>query len=354
MNQNQNCHERTTMVNKGNTISNQDSNIEVDKSEVAVNDDACVYIGDYNILGQRQGSRGELIWDSGDRYVGTFKNGMQSGQGAFFFRDGSEYTGDWKENLMHGFGQCKFANGDTYVGQYVKGQRSGGSNCKYKFSNSDLYVGGWKADQFHGFGRYFFANGSVLEGNFIKGVKEGKFKRQLPNEDLDILRFEQDKLVGQGVRWNTKRTKTWLLEPQIDNENERKSSDASKSKKKTCRRTARRMVRTIGNLARLPERRCRPKKSAEYFPSSVGVWDTTTQRNDEGSHTKKASSSPSASLLSSQLSSSRHENLAPVLPLKSLKYIVKKSARIPISRAVSIGYDCEIGTVKRAFLVAAN
>ncbi len=245
---------------------------------------------------------------------------------------------------MHGFGQCNFANGDTYVGQYVKGQRSGGSNCKYKFSNSDLYVGGWEADQFNGFGRYFFANGSVLEGKFIKGVKQGKFKRQLPNEDLDILRFEEDKLVGQGVRWNTKRTKTWLLEPQIENGNVCASSNASKSKKKTCRRTARRMVRSIGNLARLPERGCRQKKSADYFPSSVGVSDALTWRNNDGSHTNRASSSPSVSLASSRLSASRQETLAPVLPLESMKHIVKKSVRIPISRAVSIGYDCEIGT----------
>ncbi len=78
-NQNQNCHERNT---------NQGSNFQFGKSDVTVNDDACVYIGDYNILGERHGSRGELIWDNGDRYVGTFKNGMRSGQGAFFFRDG--------------------------------------------------------------------------------------------------------------------------------------------------------------------------------------------------------------------------------------------------------------------------
>jgi hypothetical protein len=63
-----------------------------DKSDVTAYGDPCVYIGDYNILGQRHGSHGELIWDSGDRYVGTFKNGMRSGQGAFFFRDGKDGT----------------------------------------------------------------------------------------------------------------------------------------------------------------------------------------------------------------------------------------------------------------------
>jgi len=173
--------------------------------------DPCVYIGEYDVLGRRHGPRGELIWDSGERYVGTFQNGMRSGQGVFFFRDGSEYAGDWQDNQMHGSGHQKFANGDTYVGQYHRGQRSGGPRCKLRFANGDLYVGGWKNDVFHGPGRYFFADGSVLEGNFVKGTKHGKFKRQLPTAEMDILRFEDDAIVGKGVRWNAKRTKTWLL-----------------------------------------------------------------------------------------------------------------------------------------------
>ena len=63
-------------------------NIDQYEVNTIVDDDTCVYIGDYNIIGQRHGSHGELIWDSGDRYVGTFVNGMRSGQGTFFFRDG--------------------------------------------------------------------------------------------------------------------------------------------------------------------------------------------------------------------------------------------------------------------------
>lgn len=254
----------------------------------------------------------------------------------FFLCTGSEYTGDWKENLMHGFGQCKFANGDTYVGQYHKGQRSGGPSCKYKFANSDLYVGDWDANRFHGFGRYFYADGSVLEGNFVDGVKQGKFKRQLPTEDLDILRFEDDKIVGQGVRWNTKRTKTWLLELRIP------GAKSSKVKKNVCRRTASRMVRGFGNLTRLSDFRSRQRKSIDSFPLSVGVADHTTTGKDERKHANNSSAESSA-----QSSSLPHESLSPVTPQEANKNIVKKLVRIPISQAVSIGYDCEIGTGTR-------
>lgn len=47
-----------------------------------------VYIGEYNHLGQRHASHGELIWDNGDRYVGSFVCGKRTGTGTMFHRDG--------------------------------------------------------------------------------------------------------------------------------------------------------------------------------------------------------------------------------------------------------------------------
>ena len=96
-----NGHQSTTtaIANTRTITGNQDANDQ--NNSTANDDDTCVYIGEYNILGQRHGSRGELIWDSGDRYVGTFKNGMRSGQGAFFFRDGKndDMNDEWKSSF---------------------------------------------------------------------------------------------------------------------------------------------------------------------------------------------------------------------------------------------------------------
>jgi hypothetical protein len=47
-----------------------------------------VYIGDFNIYGQRHGP-GELIWNNGDRYAGNFFNGHRDGHGTLFFGDGT-------------------------------------------------------------------------------------------------------------------------------------------------------------------------------------------------------------------------------------------------------------------------
>jgi len=246
---------------------------------------------------------------------------------------------------MHGCGQRKFANGDIYVGQFLKGRRSGGP-WKYRFCNGDLYVGGWDTDQFHGFGRYFFADGSVLEGNFVHGIKQGKFKRQLPSEDLDILRFEDNKLVGQGVRWNAKRTKTWLLEIRNANGRENitkrsRAPDALISRNRSHRHAAHRFVRRIGNLTRRRYPHPSRMNHGDIFPSIDESKNIKALKSDRETTTSTLYASKSQLLSSSLLPI---DNLEPVFPQERLNNVIKKSTRIPTSQAVSIGYDCETGT----------
>lgn len=47
-----------------------------------------VYIGDFNDSGERHG-QGELLWSNGDKYVGSFFNGLRKGQGTLYFKDGT-------------------------------------------------------------------------------------------------------------------------------------------------------------------------------------------------------------------------------------------------------------------------
>lgn len=111
---------------------------------------------------------------------------------------------------MHGHGTRRFGNHDVYVGQYCRGKRCGLG--KMHFANNDLYVGTWDNDQFHGRGKYFLhSRGMALEGNFENGKKTGKFKIQHANKSLDIFKFQDDRIVGHGVRWNANRDKTWML-----------------------------------------------------------------------------------------------------------------------------------------------
>ncbi|KAG7368407.1 TIR domain containing protein [Nitzschia inconspicua] len=274
-----------------------------------------VYIGEYNDRGQRHGPHGELIWENGDRYVGSFMCGKRTGTGTMFHRDGSCYTGDWLNNKMHGKGQRTFANGDVYVGAYQHGQRCGGPDCKLKFANGDLYVGNWDSNYFHGFGRYYFADGTVLEGNFQRGKKQGKFKRQKPNGDLDVLRYENDQVVGNGVRWNAARTKTWLLRTVRDKNQQQRQQQTANHRRIMSEDTLR--VHSHGY---------------SVVPRDGGCCNSFTilpPRN-------RSSDTPR------QDSSNSSQSTEPLVDAQVMT-VTKTAGRIPIAQAVSIGYDCELG-----------
>ena len=54
--------------------------------------------------------------ESGDKYVGEFKDGSFSGQGTYTYANGEKYVGEWKDGKEHGQGTLTFPSGDKYVG----------------------------------------------------------------------------------------------------------------------------------------------------------------------------------------------------------------------------------------------
>mmetsp|Transcript_5160 Transcript_5160/g.6001 ORF Transcript_5160/g.6001 Transcript_5160/m.6001 type:complete len:246 (+) Transcript_5160:72-809(+) len=122
------------------------------------------YSGNFNNYGERHGE-GMLTWKNGDKYTGSFWNGLPEGEGTLTFSDGSEYVGSWKDNKMHGKGTRRFPNGNVYTGSYQEGKRSGDGRCYY--ANGDMYTGEWGNDQMNGFGRYYYSNGQCFEGFFF-------------------------------------------------------------------------------------------------------------------------------------------------------------------------------------------
>jgi hypothetical protein len=88
--QHQHLHQQGDDQKKDNNITTNNSN-DTTSATSTITTPTPVYIGEYNLFGQRHGSSGEMIWDDGNRYVGTFENNLRSGQGTFFFKDG-KYT----------------------------------------------------------------------------------------------------------------------------------------------------------------------------------------------------------------------------------------------------------------------
>jgi hypothetical protein len=190
------------------------------------------------------------------------------------------------------------------------------------------YRGEWESDQFHGIGRYFFKDGTVLEGMWIKGIKHGKFKKQLPTNELDIIRYENDHIVINigGVRWNSKRTKTWIL----------KITETTPNPK-TNRPTMSRSRSIRYAIESTFSRRRRRHRRSDLSNSNGGGDDDNTNKTA----TTIKSPPPHSTLLLS--SSVPVDNVVHVTP-QVITAKIKKSIRIPISQAVSIGYDCEMGT----------
>lgn len=174
------------------------------------------YNGPYNEYGEKHGE-GELIWSNGDVFRGHFNNDLREGHGLLVFgvsmnraaADKGEYLGDWHEDKMHGEGYRRYPNGDVYKGKYHAGKRQG-LGCFY-YANGDAYWGEWEANYMHGTGRYYYGTGLRFEGTFVRNKRFGVGKVEKDDLSVDVFQFNNDEIVGQGVRWAADRSKAWRI-----------------------------------------------------------------------------------------------------------------------------------------------
>ena len=92
--------------------------------------------------------------------------------GTINYDSGDKYVGEWKDNKQHGQGTYTFGNqsqwaGDKYVGEIKDGNYHGQGT--YTFANGNNYVGEWKDNKQHGQGTYTFADGEQQTGYYLKG-----------------------------------------------------------------------------------------------------------------------------------------------------------------------------------------
>lgn len=89
-----------------------------------------------------------FIYESGEKYVGPFKNGQPEGKGVMTYTNGDVYTGVFKAGKRTGYASYVFSNGDKYIGEFVDGQM-------------------------RGLGNYIWKDGSVLKGDFEENGQKG-------------------------------------------------------------------------------------------------------------------------------------------------------------------------------------
>jgi hypothetical protein len=91
---------------------------------------------------------GEYLFDDGDRYVGSFREGKMHGIGIMYYGNGDRYEGDYEFGLCKGKGILFYANGNRYEGDFDKNLFHGTGSFYY--SDSTANVGLWSEGAFLG------------------------------------------------------------------------------------------------------------------------------------------------------------------------------------------------------------
>ena len=123
--------------------------------------------------------------------MGTYEGdlnaeGQRHGFGVLLCDNGNSYEGEWKKDKRDGLGIARYSSGDVYDGQWQRGKRQG-HGVMY-IEAGDTYIGSWNNGLKHGAGTYHWADGEV-----------------------DVSWYQEDRRVGEGVRWNASRTKAFQL-----------------------------------------------------------------------------------------------------------------------------------------------
>jgi len=124
-------------------------------------------------------------------FMGTYegdlnKDGQRNGFGVLICDNGNSYEGEWKKDKRDGVGIARYSSGDVYDGLWKRGKRQG-HGVMY-IEAGDTYIGSWSNGLKHGAGTYHWADGEV-----------------------DVSWYQEDRRVGEGVRWNSTRSKAYRL-----------------------------------------------------------------------------------------------------------------------------------------------
>lgn len=147
------------------------------------------------VQGNCENGQGTMVYASGAKYIGTFRDGKIEGQGILYFSNGDKYIGDWQNQYRQGKGRLVFKSGGEYFGDFVENQLQGVGTMEYKngnrysgewlngkpdgrgtfvLANGDQYEGELQMGAFHGYGKMKYKDGTIFEGNWQAGKRHGK------------------------------------------------------------------------------------------------------------------------------------------------------------------------------------
>ena len=152
---------------------------------------------------------GTYNYESGDKYIGSFKNGKFNGQGIFTYGvntkwDGHKYFGSWANNKRKGQGIYLYANGDKYIGEFEnstfngKGMFTYGLNTKWAGYE---YTGEFKNGKRNGKGIMAYKDGQIYLGSWADDEREGQGILTFPSGKKWEGQWKSSKLNGLGIKY---------------------------------------------------------------------------------------------------------------------------------------------------------
>ncbi|OGV64870.1 MAG: hypothetical protein A2498_14205 [Lentisphaerae bacterium RIFOXYC12_FULL_60_16] len=140
---------------------------------------------------------GTMVYATGDRYSGDFKADMREGRGTLTMANGDRYLGEFRHDMPNGKGVLLYRNGNRYAGDFVNGLRHG--NGVFRFVNGDVYQGEFRRDERNGRGMYTYQDGSTYVGEFRNNVRHGQGRYRYPGGEEYIGEFRDGLKHGVGV-----------------------------------------------------------------------------------------------------------------------------------------------------------
>ena len=139
---------------------------------------------------------GTMVYTTGQKFIGNFKDGLRHGDGVFILLGGRKIVGVWQENEIVE-GTYTMPDGTKYAGQWKYRERNGRGELTYP--DGRRYVGEFKSDQRHGKGTLFYPDGRKYEGDFKFGERTGQGTMTYPDGRKYIGEFKDGKWSGQGT-----------------------------------------------------------------------------------------------------------------------------------------------------------
>jgi hypothetical protein len=150
-------------------------------------------VADECIDGDCINGKGTLVFDTGHKYTGEFKDGVRQGDGILLMPGGRKIVGVWEDNQIKS-GTYTEPDGTVYEGQWMFRERNGQGTLT--FPDGRKYSGEFKSDQRHGQGTMRFPDGRKYVGEFFRGKRSGQGTMSYPDGKQQTGTFKDGEFVG--------------------------------------------------------------------------------------------------------------------------------------------------------------